>query len=62
MFGFVPDEYSFNESVGTGSLSVALFEGDLGDFDLTLFVGTEDDNVNATAEGKHFVVSAIYHW
>ena len=51
MFGFATEEYSFHESVGVGSLSVAL-EGDLGDLDLTLFVDTEDDNVNATAEGN----------
>ena len=55
MFGFVPDEYSFDESVGVGSLTVALLEGDLGDFDLTLFVSTEDDNVNATAKGNKII-------
>ena len=51
MFEFDPAEYSFNESVGTGSLSVALSDGNLGDFDLTLLVSTEDDNANATALG-----------
>ena len=51
MFGFATEEYSFHESVGVGSLSVAL-EGDLGDLNLTLFVDTEDDNVNATAKGN----------
>ena len=45
-------EYSFDEDVGVGSLSVALLEGGLGDLDLTLFVDTEDDNVNATAKGN----------
>ena len=55
MFGFATEEYSFDEDVGVGSLSVALLEGDLGDLDLTLFVDTEDDNVNATAEGNNTV-------
>ena len=52
MFGFATEEYSFDEDVGVGTLSVALLEGGLGDLDLTLFVDTEDDNVNATAEGN----------
>ena len=59
MFGFDPDEYSYDESVGTGSLSVALLEGDLGDLDLTLLVGTQDDNVNATAEGNKHILTII---
>lgn len=53
MFGFDPDEYSFSEDVGEGSLSVALLEGNFGGLDLTLFVGTQDDNVNATAIGTY---------
>ena len=64
MFGFATEEYSFHESVGVGSLSVAL-EGDLGDLNLTLFVDTEDDNVNATAEGntplQHSLLLCFHH-
>ena len=52
VFGFDPAIYEYEEDVGTGSLSVSLMEGNLGEFTLILIAATDDNSTAATALGK----------
>ena len=54
-FGFNPAIYEYEEDVGTGSLSVSLMEGDLGEFILILIAATFDNSTATTALGIKFI-------
>ena len=51
VFEFDPNEYMVREDVGTVDLSVALAEGDLGEFTIVLTAATDDNNNNSNATG-----------
>ena len=51
VFGFDPAIYVYEEDVGTGSLSVSLMEGNLGEFTLILIAATDDTSTAATSLG-----------
>ena len=55
VFEFDPNEYMVREDVGTVDLSVALAEGDLGEFTIVLTAATDDNNINANATGKYIM-------
>ena len=52
MFGFHPAIYEYEEDVRTGSLSVSLIEGNLGEFTLIVIAATDDNSTAATTLGK----------
>ena len=55
VFEFDPDEYMVREDDGAVDLSVALAEGDLGEFTIVLTAVTDDNNINANATGKYVI-------
>ena len=55
VFEFDPDVYMVREDDGAVDLSVALAEGDLGEFSIMLTAATDDNNTKATATGKYIM-------
>ena len=56
VFEFDPDVYMVREDDGAVDLSVALAEGNLGEFTIVLTAATDDNNtIIATAIGKYVI-------